>query len=763
MIENINNKLSCALRIGLNSYDLSSLTDMISFDLSQTNDLFEFAQATWKIDTNIKPVENDNCAYDLEVLFSVVEGKSQPVAGFAAFSFDKWSDENYILMPAAAYNGNRFKSKLLEYPPLAVDDEDRGLDPEILITDIPRLNQSGPSKLQQLAKDLSTPCMGLSIPSLSSGMLLLTEQKNSNGEYGYSVIENPKHSKGSMVISIPGVREELRYAGCKGITVPSEDRGLCVGQSESIKLKCRIYIFDCSRTLDLFDKFVNVRKEVTGKVDLINQIPFSAAFEIQQKKYNKENWLEEEGYYRVGVLERLNDYWQLGWIGGGISTYPFLAKGDSTSKQRALKTLDFMFSTQADTGFLPGTYAYGKPIGDGFGNPGTEYMVLIRKLADCLYFSIKQLMFLENSEYSGHVSQWKPKVKKLADAFVNLYRKQGQLGQFIDYKTCEIIIGGSTSAAIAPAGLALAGQYFEDSNYIRVARELAELFYERDLSNGITTGGPGEICQCADSESAFGLLESFVILYEVTGDSDWIKKAEDAAKLCFTWCVSYDFEFPAYSTFGKLEMRSAGTVWANVQNKHSAPGICTLSGDSLFKLYRATSNPMYLELIQEISHNLTQYLSRADRHISNLKPGWINERVELSDWDVPTGEVHCESSWCEVSNMLTHVELPGIYVQLDTGLICVFDHLEAEMVDCEGIGKKLSIYNPTNFDAKVSVFAENSCDMNVPIGQNDMCGLNCFDVPSQQRVEISFPVGGTVNEANIAKGSSVNREAYGQA
>ena len=56
----------------------------------------------------------------------------------------------------------------------------------------------------------------------------------------------------------------------------------------------------------------------------------------------------------------------------------------------------------------------------------------------------------------------------------------------------------------------------------------------------------------------------------------------------------------------------------------------------------------------------------------------------------------------------------------------------------------ITIYNPTNFDAKVSVFVENSCDMNVPIGLNDMCGLNCFDVPSQQRVEISFPVGGTV-------------------
>ncbi len=762
MIKNIKNKLSCSVRVGLNSYSQSSLADMISFDLSLSNCKIEFAEALWKIDTDIKAVEEDNCAYDLEVVFSAIEGKSQPVAGFAAFSFDKWSDDNYILMPAAAYNGNRFKSKPLEYPPLAVDDEDRGLEPEILITDIPRLNTKGASKLQQLAKDLSTPCMGLSVPSLSSGMLLLTEQKNCNGEYGYSVIENSEHSKGSMVISVPGVREELRYAGCKGITVPSEDRGICVGQGESIKLKCRIYIFDCSRTLDLFDKFVNVRKEVTGKFDLINQIPFSAAFEIQQKKYNKENWYEKEGYYRVGVLERPNDYWQLGWIGGGISTYPFLVRGDSTSKERALKTLDFMFSTQVDTGFLPGTYAYGKPIGDGFGNPGTENLVLIRKLSDCLYFAIKQLMLLENKEYYGRIAQWKAKAKKLADAFVDLFEKNGQVGQFIDYKTCQILIGGSTSAAIAPAGLALAGQFFKDPIYIQVAEKLANLYYQRDLAKGITTGAPGEICQCADSESAFGLLESFVVLYEVTGDSQWLKKAEDAAKLCFTWCVSYDFDFPKHSTFGKLAMKSTGTVWANVQNKHSAPGICTLSGDSLFKLYRATGNLIYLELIQEISHNLTQYLSRSDRHISNLKPGWINERVELSDWDVPTGEVHCESSWCEVSNMLSYAELPSIYVQIDTGLLCVFDHLEAQMLDCEGTQKKLSIYNPTQFDAKVSVFAENSYNTNVPIGQNFMSALECLDVPSRQTVEVFYPTSRIVEETCSAMSSNVTREVCEQ-
>ena len=147
----------------------------------------------------------------------------------------------------------------------------------------------------------------------------------------------------------------------------------------------------------------------------------------------------------------------------------------------------------------------------------------------------------------------------------------------------------------APAGLALAGQYFAAPDYLRTARAAAAAYYDRFVRRGYTTGGPGEICQCPDSESAFGLLESYVVLYEVTGERNWLDCARDMAQQAATWCMSYDFAFPAGSLFGRLGMRAAGSVWANVQNKHSAPGICTLSGDALFKLFRATGHSSYLE------------------------------------------------------------------------------------------------------------------------------------------------------------------------
>jgi hypothetical protein len=55
-------------------------------------------------------------------------------------------------------------------------------------------------------------------------------------------------------------------------------------------------------------------------------------------------------------------------------------------------------------------------------------------------------------------------------------------------------------------------------------------------------------------------------------------------------------------------------------------------------------------------------VSRADRPIHDpsgrpLPPGWINERVNTSDWDDNVGGVFHGSTWSEVALMLMAVEL----------------------------------------------------------------------------------------------------------
>lgn len=138
------------------------------------------------------------------------------------------------------------------------------------------------------------------------------------------------------------------------------------------------------------------------------------------------------------------------------------------------------------------------------------------------------------------------------------------------------------------------------------------------------------------------------------------------ADFCSSWVVSYNFRFPQGSEFGRLGMKTVGSVFANVQNKHSAPGICTLSGDSLYKVYLWTGDERYLTLMKEITLTISQYMSREDRPIFSwdspprkLLPGIICERVNLSDWEGEkgVGGVFDGSCWCETSNLLVLAEV----------------------------------------------------------------------------------------------------------
>ena len=146
----------------------------------------------------------------------------------------------------------------------------------------------------------------------------------------------------------------------------------------------------------------------------------------------------------------------------------------------------------------------------------------------------------------------------------------------------------------------------------------------------------------------------------------------ETARQFSTWVVGYDFKFPPRSTFGKAGIRTTGSVYANTQNKHSAPGLCTFSGLGLLKLFRATGDRFHLDLLRDIALGLPQYLPHPLKPLGDAKPGWMCERVNLTDWEGPEriGETLKMTTWAETSLMLTTIEIPGLYVQPDQVARC---------------------------------------------------------------------------------------------
>lgn len=655
---------------------------------------------------------------EFTICAEALEDIDTPVSLTLEYEKQDWTGGEYVFFPAAVYDGNRMESRKLPYPPYCAEKTADGHWSEV-ITDIPRLDAGkDASRIQFLSGDMSTPAMGYYAAADQCGYLMLADHKSGGRYTGFTAAEEKGRARFS--VSVPGVREKNVYffgdrpdgsGFYPDCNHPSDDEGMLLRKGGTLNLTVVCYSFKTADVAGYLRRFNELREE-TESGQKYCSIPFSAAYEAVKKKCMKMNY-SPEGYFQVGIGHTVPSFWQAGWVGGGMNTLSYLLEDGGEAKERALSTLRFITTKlQREDGWYVPMYAEGVCYGDDFRD--TDLPVLLtRKDADLLYFLLKQAFALRKSQEVPEGME--ESMRRQADAFVRLYEKNGQVGQFINMETETILAGDTASAAIVCGALALAWEYFGDNRYLTAAEELGELYLEKYLRRGLTNGGPGEICQAPDSESAFGLLESYVELYETTGKEKWLEAAKDAFELAVTWVVSYDFEFPEGSTAQKMGAHTMGTVFANAQNKHSAPGICTLSGNSMLKLYRFTQDERYLTWAARTSHALSQFVSLEDRPVDTLdnRPlpaGFFNERVQMSDWEGKNtvGEFLYGSNWPETTMLLTYVEIPGIYVDLDKNIVKCIDHVTAKVAEKSAGHMTLEVTNPTGYDAEVTVLADHS-------------------------------------------------------
>jgi alpha-L-fucosidase len=690
------------------NYNKNKVTGSLEFTFNKNESILEQTDATWRCERAIK---TENNSTEMVSTFQLIKGTTTATGVSVNFTFDEWSSDNYVIMPGAVYDGNRHEVRKMLYPPM-LKKEDYSVNPPITITDVPRLNKyPGESRLDLNTGDLSTPAIGIWFPKTGKGIWIFTDQYTSLGNSVLTLKENGDRSRLEFSIAAPCVREQVY--GMMNLS-ESKETGADWKTGDQATIRCRYYLFDRLKSpSDLINLYPSIRKSFGTSVR-IDQIPFSYAFEIMEEQQNRECWDEKSSFYSLGG-EGWNMKWQLGWVGGCMITQPLSLIGTPQSKERSLRNYTKIITqSQAKSGFY---YSCGNGndwCSDCFWDPHPDNLLLLRKNADVLYYFYKYCQAQAAIHPGWEMpAEWKEPLRKFADAFVTLWNRYGQFGQFIDIETGEIRIGGSNSAAMAIGGLALAGKFENRPDLLTVAKEAARYYYQNFTEKGISCGGPSEILQNNDSESAFAMLESFMTLYEITGENEWLKDAEDAAAFVSTWMVSYDYRFPPASLFGKLDMHTTGSYWASTQNKHAGPGICTQSGDCLLKLYRATGNKLYLGMISDVAHNVMQYMSRNDRPVGDLPPGWINERVNMSDWEGKgqVGGIFRGNTWAQVSAMLSVAEIPGIYINPAKKELVIFDHVEASL-----IGNQLIIKNPTKFDASVRVFVDSNPSKPYPAG-----------------------------------------------
>jgi hypothetical protein len=645
---------------------------------------------------------------ELEVTFRLVAGEADSAGVAVAFDFVGWSRDNYVLVPAVVYDGNRFHALgggyMPPYPRYMF------FNPKLPLTmsNNPRLSVElgQASKIELLTGNAATPAMCFFAPAEKHGFILLTEQKTRFGNNGLFIEENAAQDRITFVVSAPGVRERAaEFGGFR----PSGDVGADWKPGDSVTLRFRVYSFGADSIPALLEKFMVVRKALTGPNQPRNLVPMSKVSETIVPRF-KARWMTVPAgsYY---ACENSRDF-QLGWVSGFMQT-PLLAIDDPLERDHICQQLDFVVGKlQGRSGyFYGGITAEGQLRADRTFD--SRMLALTRKNADTLLMFFKFFQILKAQGHGGVIKPaWEESARRLAQAFVKTWKERGEFGQYVDPATGEIAVYNSTGGAIAPGGLALAARYFHEPEFLRVAQASTEFYYRRDVVGfGLTSGHSGDTSQDPDADSAFGFLESMMALHWATGDQGWVEKGRTVANLGATWTLSYDYEFPPQSQLGRLGGHMAGAVFASTQNKHAAPGICTASGDYVFKLYRATGDIRYAELIRDIQHAHVEATEMPGHRTCGTGDGASMERIQPTDGEgkgAIGNFVHTQNAWTELDGLMMVTELPGIYLQTDADRFFVFDHVEAKVVRRDATGVTLSVSNPTPYPARVAIFAESA-------------------------------------------------------
>ncbi|GAB3665726.1 hypothetical protein GCM10028791_41530 [Echinicola sediminis] len=655
-------------------------------------------------------VRGDKEAIDLDLRIRLKEGEKASSGMALAFDLFDWNSNNYVMIPGAVYNGNRNRIVNRAYA--------AGLDrSELYKEDLPLTTASVPqlspkdnelSRLEVNTSNTTTPAICVYDRENKTGFIVLAEQGISYGEeiidHGFIVEESSNRTRASLVINAPGVREKKpEFIGFS----KSPDRGISWKAGEERRLRFRLYKFPAADLAAFMNEFMSVRKSVTGPNSSRDLIPMSEVSRLMCANIDKRYYQGAD--HQFYCPENAN-WISFGWIGGMMNTFPMLALGYELHRDKVKHTFDFGLTYgQGASG-----YFYGALNHDGkvFGREGYDEfpeIVLTRKNADVLYWMVKQFMLLKAQGHEKEIKKdWENSVQHLSEAFVSTWKNYGQWGNFVNNKTGEVAVYNTSSGVMAIGGLALASRYYENDQYMKVAKQAADHYYDYFLKWGMTTGGCADILQNADSETAAALMTSLMCLYEVTGEQHWLDKSRDLANLSATWTVSFDYQLPSDTLLAKLGAKLTGAVWASTQNKHGAPGFCTLSGDSLFKIYRAMQDKRYASLMRDIIH----------AHAEGIQPnGFITERLTYCDADSRGSRGDGgKTGWNETNGALMALEIPGIYVRTDLEEVFVFDHVKASITKSDKSGLTLQITNPTAYDAEVSLLAEDSAMSTEPLG-----------------------------------------------
>jgi hypothetical protein len=578
--------------------------------------------------------------------------------------------KSYVIAPGVMYNSNRFLVSPQPYCPFLPTE---GVSPDgpIMQADVPRLCSDTGYRTELAANALTIPAVGIYDPKMNLGYLIGVEVYGNWGVSGVNIQTLPDEPV-RIEICLPVMRKK-RYRICDWIDVDNEP-GMNLEPGKTISYKIRVIQVKTAAIPEFIAKIAEYGYARRGQETRRPVMSFADAADLIEAKHDAHNWNETNGYYQSSMG---NTGWimQTGWVGGGVTFHAMAMSDNPERRSRAVKMLD-VFCRQAlsHSGYFHGLHDGKQWRSFGVKRPGCRAFSLIRRSLECTRDVLKTIELLKERGEIIEVA-WEAAAKRNLDAMVDTTNRFGHLGYTVDRDNGDVLWGDSCCGAFGIEPLVRGAEWFKEPKYLDTAHKLADYYVTHFLNNGYTCGGVGDALMAVDSESNYALLSGLVHLHAVTSEPKHLEWARQAADLFATWVLCYDAKLPEDSPLGKLGIQARGAVFANVQNQHGAPGICTASGDALLKLYEATGEERYLRLLEDIAQCIPQMIARSGQEQvwGKIPPGSVSERLMTMDGMERCGHTAEGSTWAEISMLLTARELPPVYRDAKRGVKAVFD------------------------------------------------------------------------------------------
>ena len=106
-----------------------------------------------------------------------------------------------------------------------------------------------------------------------------------------------------------------------------------------------------------------------------------------------------------------------------------------------------------------------------------------------------------------------------------------------------------------------------DKSYYESAIKAYNYYYGEFAKLGYTTAGALDTW-CIDKESSISLLRAALSLYDITGDSTYIAKAERTSQYLSTWLWHYKDRYENESDITRYDYNTFGATSVSVQHNH---------------------------------------------------------------------------------------------------------------------------------------------------------------------------------------------------